>query len=135
MAAGSGFYWEYDRLKSNLLLHSCPALLNDSPPWSRWSCEGSEEPGCRADPVPERAHTRTNAHKKPPLLSPSLGHSLVGAWKATRQKHPGSPCWSDRKARLCSSIQCIGESWHIEARGQVKVNGNRMPQSTNSDEA
>lgn len=29
--AGSGFYWEYDRLKSNLLLRLAPSLLNDNP--------------------------------------------------------------------------------------------------------
>lgn len=89
-------------------------------------------PTCPAARLSPHTHT---LHTQPPLPSPSLCHSLVGTWKATRQKHPGSPCWSDRNSRLCFNIQCIWESWHTEARGRVTTNRNRTAHSANSDEA
>lgn len=119
MAGGSGFYWEHDRLKSNLLHRSGPALLTGP---------NSPDGALRGQPDGHYISISSSQIQPPHPLHRhtclSLGHSLVvSTWKVIWQQHPGSPCWS--KSEIQTLFSSVFEKADTEVRGQVKANRNR----------
>ena len=71
VASGSGFYWEYDRLKSNLLLCSGPAFLNDNPPTPHPHSPDGALRGRRSRPAPPAPPSMAARPSAPPHTHPA----------------------------------------------------------------
>ena len=102
VAAGSGFYWEYDRFKSNLLLSWAPPLLNGSPRQPKCSSEASEDKACPACSAISSSPTLGYTHN---LCSPASVTVWWAPWKRPGKNIQAAPAGLRENQTLFSSAE------------------------------